>query len=290
MIIIKNEYLEVMVNEVGGELQSIKDKAGIEYLWQGNPEYWSGRATNLFPFVGRLTEGKYTYQGKEYHMSNHGFCRGNLFQAVVHSESCVELAIESNQELFEIYPFKFKFSIIYTLEEEKLEINYKVTNFDSQTIYFAVGGHPGFNVPVGGIGEFEDCYLEFNDKCHPIRMGVSEFGFMDGKDSAYELDKDDTIPLVHSLYDNDAIVLKDMSKSIRIKSHTNQKLLEVGYPDMKYLATWHPANKAAPFVCIEPWSTLPAREGVLEDITTHADMNTLEPGCIYENKWWIMVK
>ncbi len=290
MIRIKNEYLEVQVSDIGAELQSIKDQEGTEYLWQGNPEYWSSRATNLFPFVGRLTEGKYTYEGIEYPMNNHGFCRGRKFQVLRHSDTCVELYIESDQELFTIYPFKFRFAIIYSLEGSKLEINYKVENQDDKSMYFAVGGHPGFHVPTGGAGVFEDYYLEFHEKCDPIRMGTTDTGFLNGVDTPYKLEQGSTIPLTHDLFDNDAIILKDVSKIISLKSHTSAKELEVGYPNMKYLATWHTVKKEAPFLCIEPWTTLPARDGVVEDITTHPDMNTLEAGCTYENKWWIKIK
>ena len=61
---IENDRLRVEINDIGAELYSIKDKAdGFEYLWQGDPQYWSGRAYNLFPICGRITEGRYTYKG-----------------------------------------------------------------------------------------------------------------------------------------------------------------------------------------------------------------------------------
>ena len=48
VIELKNEQLTVQFSEFGGALSSIKDKDGVEYLWQGNPEYWSGQAPVLF--------------------------------------------------------------------------------------------------------------------------------------------------------------------------------------------------------------------------------------------------
>lgn len=289
MVRISNEYLQVVISKIGAELQSIKDKNEVEYLWQGNPDYWASRATNLFPFVGRLSEGKYTYKGKEYSMTNHGFCRGNEFQVIQHSENCVELFISSDEHFLKIYPFQFRFSIIYTIEENKLEINYKVINQDDKTIYFGVGGHPGFNVPMDGIGTFEDYYLEFDETCKPVRMGVSTTCFMNGEDIPYPVLNEKTIPLKHDLFDEDAIILKEMSKRISIKNKVNKKVLEVTYPDMKYLAIWHAVKKDAPYVCIEPWTTLPSRDGIVEDIATHPDMNVLESGAIYENKWYIKI-
>ena len=72
--VIENECLRVKVSEKGGELQSVYDKqAGRELLWQGDSRYWEDKAPNIFPYVARLTNGIYTYRGKEYQMKIHGF-------------------------------------------------------------------------------------------------------------------------------------------------------------------------------------------------------------------------
>lgn len=51
---IHNEALTVTVSELGAELQSIRSADGTEVLWQGDENYWSDRALNLFPYVARL--------------------------------------------------------------------------------------------------------------------------------------------------------------------------------------------------------------------------------------------
>ena len=74
---IENEYLSVSVEDIGAQLKSIyHKKSETEFLWQGDPKYWKGRAYNLFPIVGRLYDGKYTYNGKTYELERHGFARG----------------------------------------------------------------------------------------------------------------------------------------------------------------------------------------------------------------------
>ena len=52
--ILRNENVSVTLKSLGGELTSIKDASGTEYLWQGNPDFWSGQAPVLFPIVGCL--------------------------------------------------------------------------------------------------------------------------------------------------------------------------------------------------------------------------------------------
>ena len=60
---IENEFLSVEINSLGAELFSVKSKkTGVEYLWQGNANYWKSRATVLFPVCGRIFSGKYTFK------------------------------------------------------------------------------------------------------------------------------------------------------------------------------------------------------------------------------------
>lgn len=71
---IENEFLRVSAEDSGAELRSITlRKNGKEFLWQGDPSVWYGRAPVLFPVVGQLLDGKYSYNGREYELAKHGF-------------------------------------------------------------------------------------------------------------------------------------------------------------------------------------------------------------------------
>lgn len=70
MIQIENEQLTVQIDPLGAQMHSIKrNAAGLEYLWQGDPKSWKRQAPVLFPFVGRLKDDQYEYQGKVYHQT-----------------------------------------------------------------------------------------------------------------------------------------------------------------------------------------------------------------------------
>ena len=71
---IKNDILNVEISTLGAELQSIK-KNNVEYLWQGDEKSWKNKATNIFPYVGKMQDGKYIYKGKTYEMGSHGLAR-----------------------------------------------------------------------------------------------------------------------------------------------------------------------------------------------------------------------
>ena len=76
---LENDSLKVQVNSHGGELWSIQTKDGAEYLWQGDETYWKDRALNLFPYIARLTEGKYTLDLSLIHILRSMYTRSGHF-------------------------------------------------------------------------------------------------------------------------------------------------------------------------------------------------------------------
>ena len=74
---IENERLRVTVADAGAELVSVCDKAREpERIWTGDGAVWNRHAPILFPFVGKVTDGKYRVGGREYPMkTQHGFAR-----------------------------------------------------------------------------------------------------------------------------------------------------------------------------------------------------------------------
>ena len=66
--------------------------------------------------------------------------------------------------------------------------------------------------------------------------------------------------------------------------------MTVSYPDMRYLGIWHKPKSDAPYVCIEPWTSLPSVDGEVDDLETKADMETLESMEIYRNEWSITLE
>ncbi len=280
---IKNEFLKVEIDELGAQLMSIVGCDGTEYLWQGDDKYWRDRAPNIFPYVARLTEGKYKLFGNTYEMKIHGFAKATVFAANRVCESEVIFTISESEETLKMYPYTFEFSVRYKLEGNKLINEYIVKNKDSKTMYFGLGGHPGFNVPIAENTVFEDYYLQFEDKGTPTRIGFSETCFITGEDKPFELLEGNKIPLKHDMFDEDAIVLSETSKSVILKSDKTEKSVKVSFTDMKYIGFWHRPKTDAPYICIEPWSSLPSRQDIIEDFATQPDLISLEAGGTYKN-------
>ncbi|MDL2249700.1 aldose 1-epimerase family protein [Lachnospiraceae bacterium OttesenSCG-928-J05] len=286
---IKNKYLTVEVNSIGAEFWSIKDQEGTEYLWQGGSEHWRGRGPTLFPYIGRLTEGKYTYKGTEYTLPIHGFLPKMEIPIEESSESSVTYKLEATEETKKVYPFDFILRVKYSLEDNSLKITYQVDNTGSETMYFGIGGHPGFNVPLEK-GVFKDGYLEFSEECKPMRVGFTAECFINGADTPYELKEDRRIDLEHSLFDEDAIVLKDMAKGIALKSKVDSREIHFEYKDMDYLGIWHRPHTEVNYVCVEPWSSLPGKAGGIQALEEQQDLISLAPASSYQNQWSITIK
>lgn len=287
---IKNEYLEVVISSNGGELQSIKGKSGNEYLWQGDPNTWKDRAPNIFPYVARLTKGTYRYQGEEYQLPIHGFIIGTELTACNVEETAISFRLDSQEETRTCYPFAFTYLLHYRLVEQQLQVTFEVQNHDTKEMYFGIGGHPGFRVPFEENTAFTDYYLEFAEEAHPSRITFSETCFVLGEEEHYQLRAGKYIDLRHDLFDQDAIVLHHMSKSVSLKSDKSNKKITVSYPDMDYLGFWHWPCAEVDYVCIEPWSSLPSRQDVVEDLETQENLIRLKPGKVYENCWSIKIE
>ena len=286
---IQNDYLTVAVAEHGAELRSIQDMQGTEYLWQGDPKYWGDRSPMLFPFIGRLTNNSYKYMGKTYPMGIHGFAAASNFSVAEQGSDRIVLELVDTPATREQYPFAFTLRITYVLQDKTLQVTYRVENRDRKTMPFGIGGHPGFNVPLAAGERFEDYELEFACPCQPDRVGFSPAVYLNGHDEAYPLREGRFIDLKHSLFDEDAVILKNMAREVTLRSKVSGKGVKVSYPDMPYLGIWHWPQTDAPYVCIEPWSSLPSRQDVVEEFSCKSDLVQLAPGKCYESTWYVSV-
>ncbi len=286
---IQNDMLTVGINDHGGALWSIVDCDGVERMWQGDPTYWSGRDLLLFPCVARQFTGEYQHEGKFYEMQSHGFAQDIDFQVKRISDSAVRLSTGSTGKTLAMYPFVFGFSVTYSLEGDTLTVAYDVENLGENTMYFGIGGHPGFHAPLEKGLDFTDYYLEFSKAALPTRIGFSETCFLNGKNPEYPMKDGKVIPMSHDMFDADAIVLEHMDTTVTMKSDKSPKSVTVSYPDMRYIGFWHMPKTDAPYVCIEPWASLPARDGIVEELKEHPSLLHLEPGKTYKNTWMITI-
>ncbi len=286
---IQNACLQVSVADFGGQLMSILGNDGTQYLWQGDPAYWSDRALNLFPYVARLTEGSYRLDGQTHTMAIHGLAPYHTFTVTAHTQDCLELTLFSDEVTRESYPREFAFRIRYTLEGSTLAVTYVVENRDDKTMYFGLGGHPGFQVPLVPGKDFSQYRLRFSQACQPRQVDFSDDCFVLGTDRPFPLEEDLILPLSHRLFYQDAIVLRDMARKVTLETDGDGHAVTVDFPQMPYLGLWHWPQTDAPYLCIEPWCSLPATKDNITVLEEQPDLIRLAPGETYHNTWTIHI-
>ena len=260
--------VEIAVADRGAELRSYKVD-GEEFMWDRNPEIWAASSPVLFPFVGTIKNGAYSYNGKEYKISTrHGFARTEDFELVEKTENSLKFRFSSNKETLEKYPFEFELFITYTIAGNTLEIAYNVVNKNNSDMYFSLGTHPAFALDVNDDIKLSDYYLEFEKNETSQKYKLNEKGLvLDEKADC--LNNENKLHITETVFNDDAIIFKNLkSEKVTIKNSKNSKELTVEYKGFPYIAFW--SKPKAPFVCIEPWygiSDFENTSGKLEEKT-----------------------
>lgn len=289
MITIKSDKLTAKINELGAELSHLSDK-NRNYIFD-DMEIWDGHSPVLFPFVGRMPDKKYVYNGKTYEIPLHGFAPYANFEIVEKTESLVKMHLIVTDQIKEMYPFDFDFYATYELKGNVLEETFDVVNNGKETMYYGIGGHPGFNVPIEKSLKFEDYFVEFPDaNPHDVKRRLFDDLFLDAQ---VEIPFEDSLDgnklhLRHNLFDHDAVIMTNTGSRVIIRTESDDKKIIVDYPDTPYCALWHKIKKEVPYVCIEPWVSLPGHAGE-NDISKKEDFRSVEPGQRKQHKLIITI-
>ena len=267
---IENNQLRVTVKETGAELCRIQSATtGLDYLWDGNPDIWPSHAPVLFPIVGELKEGTYNYKDNTYQLNRHGFVRNNPKVRLTDStDRSLRFSLSYDEDLLLAYPFRFEFHISFTLDGNKIIVSHEVKNLGEDTMLFSLGGHPAFCCPRQNGENYDDFYLEFEQRETVSRWLLTDKGLLSGE-TEQVLKDTKNLPLFHRLFDHDALVFKDLkSTKVSLKSRKSDQVVVVHFGDFPYLGIW--AKPKGDYVCIEPW------HGVADSHDTDQNLETKE--------------
>ncbi|SFP56700.1 aldose 1-epimerase family protein [Parafilimonas terrae] len=281
MVQLQNNKLSVIISEKGAELQSLQLN-NIEYLWQADAAFWGKHSPVLFPIVGELKDGKYIFNDKEYKLSRHGFARDKMFEVTSSSQTQAVFSLKSDEATLSLYPFPFIFNIIYAIDDASLSCTYQVTNTGNGDMYFSVGGHPAFKVPLNDQLQYTDYFLLFNSDAvlnrYLLHQGLT------GDETEKIILNNKTLPLKASLFYEDAIVLKHIgSDQVKLFSDKDEHGLNFNFKGFPYFGIW--AAKDAPFVCLEPWCGIADNIHHNHQLTTKEGINILAAGKAWEHTW-----
>lgn len=278
LYVIKSDTTEVALNTKGAELDSLQ-RAGLEYLWQGDSSYWGGRAPVCFPICGSLRDGRAQAFGKPCHMPRHGVARTQEFEVLSSSADSITFRLIANEETILQFPFHFELQIKYTVQGPAIEIEYTVMNHGGCPMPFAIGGHPAFRCPLEQDELFTDYFVQFGqvETVDCMRPDL-ETGLLDPQEREPVLDDSDRLDLFHFLFTKDAMVFDNLrSKEVSLRSKTTGRGVKVSFADFPYLLLWS-SKGDTPFLAIEPWTGL-ATCADEDDVLEHKrGMTVLEGG------------
>lgn len=282
---LENQRYLVTFCEQGGEIESFIDKqTGIQYMWQGDTTYWSGKNPTLFPIVGNTYHGTYDVQGKTYQMKNHGLIRYAKLPCFTQSNK-VTFTYSDNVETRKQYPFSFHYQIDYELEGSKLCITYHITNTDTVDMPFGFGLHPAFRCPLTSTQTWEDYRLIFEkeEKAQQIVFDVHK-----QKKPYRQTYVGKELSLSYDLFETYDTLIFENLKSTYVVLQGKEHGVKVSFAGFPYLAFWTP-KKHAPLLCIEPWYSHTDFYDTKMDFDQREGMKLLAPGEVFTCSYTIEV-
>ena len=284
---LENALYSASIDSMGAELKRLDNRIdGTKYMFNGDPFWWNGSAPVLFPIVGGLSGGSYTFEGETYQLGSHGFARKSEFVVVEKSADRAVFMLHANDKTRVQYPFNFRLTVLFNLEMTGITVTYQVENFGTNTMYFSIGSHPAFNLPFVG-GSLEHYYIEFEQP-----EANSRYFFVDGCISAVTepvFNNSKHIFLNSTLFDRGPLILKDVaSRSVSIRKTRSFRAIRVSF-DAPNVAVWSKPNRA-PFICIEPWWGTPDPIGFSETFDKKPGIRSLSPREVLTTRYAVEIQ
>lgn len=286
MFTIESNTIKVVINPKGAELTSLVHKDyGLDYMWGGDPAFWGKHSPVLFPIVGTLKSNTFFHKGQPYTLQRHGFARDQQFAVESHAADSITFLIKNHETSLQVFPFVFEFRIRYTALDNSLAVTYEVTNTGKDELYFSVGGHPAFKVPLTAGTSYEDYYLQFEQEENAPRWLISPDGLIETTSQPL-LQHTDRLPLTKELFLKDALVFKSLKSSrITLKSDKTERALAMDFPGFPFFGIW--AAKNADFVCLEPWCGIADGVGSNQQLTDKEGINKLVAKEVFTRTWTV---
>lgn len=190
----------------------------------------------LFPIFGRLAEGKYSHNGREYAMEIHGFGHTSVWQVAERSEDSLRLVLSSDERTLSMYPFRFRTELRFQVMEGRLVIYQRFDNVDKQPMPYSFGFHPYFlldDISHARVETTAGMYFDFSlGKPVPFGTGCVTLSMPEGAPETGAVFMDAAGPT-----------------SLHIESEGRRITMDHG-ADFPQIVLWSQTGKR--FLCVEP--------------------------------------
>ena len=244
---------------LGASLQELSFDAipiiyGIEVSDEGIVDYQSiNKSSLLFPFPGRIKNGKYDYNQQSFQLEQNEKNRSNAIHGLVYDkhfevestetsevDATVVLSYDSKGTLVG-FPFNFQLIITYLITNGSVELSATVKNKDEVSFPFGLGWHPYFkseHLQNSSLSFSSDEQLVCNENQIPK--------------SAKKNNLQQTFKLKNKFFDDSFILLE---KEVKFKSENYSLNMNFSENSDAFLQIYTPEDRKS--IAIEPMSCSP---------------------------------
>ncbi len=274
MLRLATPQLAVEIAERGAELRSVRDPSGAEWLWQGDPAWWGGRAPLLFPVVGRSPDNRVSIGGTSYPMASHGFARTLDFAVAAADASSARLVLDDNAATRAAFPFAFRLELAYSLAGNTVRTTATVTNRDTAEMPFQFGFHPGFAWPLPqSAGQTHRVQLA-NGAAPPLYR-LDDDKLLADAPLPSPFSAGELLPRAE-MFEADAMLFPAGTGAHLAFAAEGGARVELTCTNLPDFAIWQ--KPGAPYLCLEPWHGTAPFAGSGDALETRHGRALLPPG------------
>lgn len=247
---IASDRLAAEISQDGAELQRLTDGAGRDYLWDGDPACWAGRAPILFPIVGMLNGDRFRWQGHDYSLPRHGFARRRRFAIAEQGDDSLVLRLEADDATRAAWPFNFCLDMIFAISGATLTMTARVENRGGDPMPTAFGFHPALRWPLPGASSKAGHIVRFDQPEPAAIRRLDSGGLLDPQPRPTPVNSR-LLALDDRLFAEDAMIFDQLESRSLVYEGPGTAPVTVEFEGMPHLGLW--MKPGAGYLCIEPW-------------------------------------
>jgi galactose mutarotase-like enzyme len=226
--------------------QAVVDRYPRE-MYAGNPI--------LFPLVSNNRVGDkehhYEWGGKLFEMPQHGFARRAKWSVIQQTRTSITLELVDTETTRANFPFSFRHCLTYRLAQGRLTWEQIVENRSTGPMPFSTGFHPYFAVPLTAKSQRDACFVEIPEAKRMRPVGKFErFTAEPFPAQNWSVQEDVAGTMFLTDLKKQELILIDPVSQLEVVLNFEEA------PQHRFVAVWAKST-AAPFYCLEPWTSLP---------------------------------
>ncbi len=267
-------------------------RGDVQLLWQ-HPEFADGNQRPsgsgiplLFPFPGRIPQGKFTWQDKDYQLplrdgrgnAIHGFVHERPWRVLHQTATTLRGEFQASldgPDIRNLWPADFRIEARYTLDVRSLTLDITVYNPDQKPLPCGFGAHPYFRLPIGGDSAGR-CVVSL-----PVRkqwelaellptgkqLDVASSAALHDGVPFEQLQFDDVFTDLQFLEGHATATIRDPSSGLTLAADYDRTIREC--------VVYTPPHREA--ICIEPLTCVPGAITMVDSAADHG-LRVLAPG------------